>query len=185
MVTFMVRDTWAFQRTWAIDVIPATCLLAILVLTALAGLPWRLSAMTAMVGLVGVALGWSLAVDVVQVRARYQTDYWYGTTGTVEAANWVSANLAPDQTYVSAKEVAIRSADEHYVDQDNLLYFLSIGQPFDGTWAGERVAAVVLWQREPYVSSVVGPALSDAGYNTVTQFGDYVVYVPLKNGTSN
>jgi 4-amino-4-deoxy-L-arabinose transferase-like glycosyltransferase len=176
---FMVRDTWALQRTWAIDLTPATWLLTLVVVTGLAGLRWRLAAMTATVGLFGLALGWSLAVDSVQVRAAYQTDYWYGTTGTVEAAQWVNANLEPDQTYVSAKEVAIRSADQRYVDQDNLVYFLSIGRPFDGTWAGERVAAIVLWQREPYVASVVVPAMSGAGFNIVAQFDDYVVYEPV------
>src|SRR5205823_6321134 len=126
----------------------------------------------------GLALGWSLAVDAIQYRAPYQTDYWYGTSGTEAASEWVDTNLTPDQTYVSAKEVAIRSRDQRYVDQDDLVYLLGIGWRFDGTWAGEPLHAVVTWQREPYVADLFNRALSAAGFREAQRFGDYVVYVP-------
>ena len=124
----------------------------------LVGLPWRATASTACAALVGLALGWSLGTDVYQQNATYATDYWYGTSGTAEAARWVDAHLAPDQTYVAAKEVAIRSRDLRYVDQDNIVYFLSTGRGFDGTWAGEPVKALVTWQREPYVADLFSRA---------------------------
>jgi hypothetical protein len=174
----LVRDDWALQRTWAIEPIAADWLLAIVVSAAVVGLATRAPAGAAIAGLVGLALGWSLAVDLVQVRAAYQTDYWYGTTGTAQAADWVDAHLRPGQTYVAAKEVAIRSRDQRYVDQDTLVYLLSIGRPFDGTWAGEPIGAIVAWEREPYVPEVLTRALPSAGYSESARFGDYVVYIP-------
>src|SRR5207253_1672866 len=104
----------------------------------------------------------------------YSTDYWYGTTGTAEAANWVDQHLSPGSTYVAAKEVAVRSVNQRYVDQDNLIYQLSIRRSFDGTWAGERLAAIVAWQREPYVADLFTRALPAAGFVQTAQFGDYV-----------
>jgi 4-amino-4-deoxy-L-arabinose transferase-like glycosyltransferase len=174
----LVRDDWALQRTWAIEPIAADWLLAIVVSAAVVGLATRAPAGAAIAGLVGLAVGWSLAVDLVQVRAAYQTDYWYGTTGTAQAADWVDAHLRPGQTYVAAKEVAIRSRDQRYVDQDTLVYLLSIGRPFDGTWAGEPIGAIVAWEREPYVPEVLTRALPSAGYSESARFGDYVVYIP-------
>jgi hypothetical protein len=129
-------------------------------------------------GIVGLALGWSSAVDFIQARAAYQTDYWYGTTGTAQAAEWLDAHVQPDQTYVAAKEVAIRSHDQRYVDQESLVYLLSIGRPFDGTWAGEPVHALVAWEREAYVADVLNGGLASAGFVKTARFGDYVVYVP-------
>ena len=97
-------------------------------------------------------VGWSAALDLSRSALPYQTDYWYGTTGTEEAAAWVDAHLQPGQTYLSAKEVAIRSQAQRYVDQDNLVYALSIGRPFEPNWMGEPLAALVTWQREPYIA---------------------------------
>lgn len=174
----LVRDDWALQRTWAIEPVAGAWLLAAAAVAALVGVPWRAAAATAVAGLVGLALGWSLGVDGWQQRAAYQTDYWYGTTGTQAAAAWVDANLGPDRTYVAAKEVAIRSDDLRYVDQDNLVYFLSTGRGFDGTWAGEPVQALVTWQREQYVADLFNRALPAAGFREAERFGDYVVYVP-------
>jgi len=128
-----VRDAWALQRTWAIDPTAGAWLLGAVVAGTLVGLPWRATASTACAALVGLAMGWSLGTDVYQQNVTYATDYWYGTSGTAEAAVWVDAHLAPEQTYVAAKEVAIRSHDQRYVDQDNIVYFLSTGRGFDGT----------------------------------------------------
>jgi hypothetical protein len=174
-----VRDDWALQRTWAIEPAPATWLLALVVAGALAGVAWRAPAVTATIAVAGLAVGWSLAVDAVQIRAPYQTDYWYGTTGTVEAADWLDAHLGPNETYVAAKEVAIRSREQRYVDQETIAYFLSTGRPFDASWAGEPVHALVLWQREPYVAELFDRALPSAGFREAERFGDYVVYVPV------
>ncbi|HEY0582059.1 MAG TPA: glycosyltransferase family 39 protein [Chloroflexota bacterium] len=172
----LMRDDWALQRTWLIDATPAAWLLAIALVAALIGLRSRAGGQTALDGLFGLTVGWSLALNAVQLRAPYQTGYWYGTTGVVEAAAWVDAHLAPDQTYLAAKEVAIRSLDQRYVDQENLVYFLSIGRPFDGTWAGEPLHALVTWQREPYVADLIGRAAPGAGFRETARFGDYVVY---------
>src|SRR5207248_8422352 len=117
----LVRDEWALERTWPISAPAALWLIGVVTVALAAGLIWRAPAAAATVGLVGVAVGWSLGVDAVQLTAGYQTDYWYGTTGTAQAAEWVNTHLAADETYVSAKEVAIRSVDQRYVDQDDLV----------------------------------------------------------------
>jgi 4-amino-4-deoxy-L-arabinose transferase-like glycosyltransferase len=174
----LIRDDWALERTWAISPSAALCLLAVVVLAGLVGLAWKAPAAGATLTIVGVALGWSLGVDVVQARVDYQTDYWYGTTGTRQAAAWVDANLPVDRTYVSAKEVAIRSVDQRYVDQDTLVYLLSIGRPFDATWAGEPLAALVMWEREPYVADLLAQNVGSIGFAEAARFGDYVIYVP-------
>jgi hypothetical protein len=171
-----VRDAWALQRTWSIDPTAGAWLLAAVVAGTLVGLPWRATSATACAALVGVAMGWSLGLDFVQQRASYATTYAYGTQGTAEAAQWVDAHLAPERTYVAAKEVAIRSRAQHYVDQDNIVYFLSAGRGFDGTWAGEPVMALVIWQREPYIADMFSSTLPRLGFRETARFGDYVVY---------
>jgi 4-amino-4-deoxy-L-arabinose transferase-like glycosyltransferase len=174
----LVRDDWALQRTWHIDTTAAACLLGISLLGVVMGLPWRVPAATACAALFGLALGWSLAIDALHLRATYTTAYWYGTRGTLEAAAWVDAHLQPDQLYLSAKEVAIRTPDLSYVDQENVAYALSIGRAFDGTWAGRPLQALVTWQREPYVAELFTRAFPAAGYHETARFGEYVVYVP-------
>ena len=174
----MVRDDWALQRTWQIEPAAAAWLFAVVAVAAVLGLAWRAPAATACAGLAGLALGWSLGLDVVQARASYATGYWYGTRGTVEAAAWVDAHLRPDQMYLSSKEVAIRTHDLTYVDQENIAYYLTIGRSFDGTWAGQPLQALVTWQREPYVAELFAQAFPAAGFTEMARFGDYVVYVP-------
>jgi 4-amino-4-deoxy-L-arabinose transferase-like glycosyltransferase len=177
----LVRDSWALQRTWSIDFTAGAWLLGLMLVVIAGGmLVWRTrgAAVAAIAALAGLALGWSLATDVVQLGAPYSTTYWYGTTGVKQAANWIDANLAPDDTYIAAKEVAIRAADQRYVDQDNLVYFLGLGRGFDGTWAGEPARAAVVWEREPYVADVLARGLSAAGFRETGRFGDYVVYQP-------
>ncbi len=176
-----IRDEWALQRTWAIAPQDALWLVALVGVCALVGLPWRIPAMTALIGVFGMAVGWSVGMDAVQVRAPYQTDYWYGTTGTLQAADWVDGHLTPDQTFVSAKEVAIRSRDQRYIDQDTLLYFLTTGRRFDDTWAGEPIQAMVIWDREPYVAELLPRSLTAIGFKESERFGDYVIYVPTSS----
>ena len=173
-----IRDEWALERTWAISPSAGLWLLSVLVAATLLGLVWRAPATTMATALVGLALGWSLGVDAVQVHAAYQTDYWYGTSGTDEAANWVDAHLAPNHTYVASKEVAIRSNDQRYVDQDNLVYLLSIGRPLEAAWLGEPLHALVIWERDPYIRDLVERSLPGSGFTEVERLGDYVVYVP-------
>jgi hypothetical protein len=174
----LIRDEWALQRTWAIETPGAAWLVALIVASVLVGIVWRLPAAAASIAIAGLAVGWSIGVDVVQVRAPYQTDYWYGTTGTLAAAEWLDAHLSPNDTYVGAKEVAIRSHAQRYVDQETIAYFLSAGRPFAATWAGEPVRALVLWQREPYVADLFTRAMPAAGFSEAERFGDYVIYVP-------
>jgi hypothetical protein len=118
-----------------------------------------------------------VALNAVQLEAPYSTGYWYGTTGTVEAAAWLDSHLT-SETYVGAKEVAIRARDQRYVDQDNLVYAFGTGRGFDGTWAAEPVRAVVVWQREPYVADLFGRGMAAANYRESARFGDYVIYEP-------
>jgi 4-amino-4-deoxy-L-arabinose transferase-like glycosyltransferase len=175
----LVRDDWALARTFSIDAVAGAWLLGAVVVAALAGMPWRATWATACAGLLGLALGWSLATDVYQQRADYSTEYWYGTTGTLEAAAWVDSHLTPEQTYVASKDVAIRTRAQRYVDQDNLVYSFSIGVPFQNTWAGERLHALVMWEREPYVADLFKRGLEGSGFRETARFGDYVVYEPV------
>jgi 4-amino-4-deoxy-L-arabinose transferase-like glycosyltransferase len=177
----LVRDDWALDRTWAIQPQAGAWLLAVVVGAALAGCLWRKPVAAVGGALVGLALGWSAAVDGIQVRADYQTDYWYGTSGTQAASDWVDAHLQPGQTYVSAKEVAIRSDDQRYVDQDNLVYALSTGRPFEDTWMGEPLQALVTWQREPYIADLFARATAGSNFREVARFGDYVIYAPVSS----
>jgi hypothetical protein len=174
----LVRDDWALQRTWAIAPDAAAWLLAAVALGAVAGRIGRASAAATAWALIGMCIGWNLAINMWQVKAPYQTDYWYGTTGTVEAAAWVNQHLQPNQTYVAAKEVAVSSQDQRYVDQDNLVYALSLGRPLETTWAGEPLAALVTWQREPYIADLFERAIPGAGFREEARFGDYVIYLP-------
>jgi 4-amino-4-deoxy-L-arabinose transferase-like glycosyltransferase len=173
----LVRDDWALQRTWAIELLAAQWLLGLLLVVALAGFAWRAPGIGAVAGLCGLALGWMVALNVVQLSAPYSTGYWYGTTGTVEAAAWLDSHLA-SEAYVGAKEVAIRARDQRYVDQDNLVYAFGSGRGFDGTWAAEPVHAVIVWQREPYVADLFVRGMAAANYRESARFGDYVIYEP-------
>ena len=175
----LVRDAWALERTWAIPPESGAWLLALVVASAILGVSLR-APTAAVAGVAALAVGWPIAVNAMQVSAPYQTDYWYGTTGTVEAADWVSAHLEPNQTYVSAKEVAIRSSDQRYVDQDNLVYALSLGRPLEASWMGEPIAALVILQRETYVADLFSRATASSAFHEEARFGDYVVYVPLR-----
>jgi hypothetical protein len=174
----LVRDEWALQRTWAIPPGAGAGLLGIVVIAGVVGLAARAAAPAALVAIFGMAIGWSIAVDALQLGAPYQTDYWYGTTGVAEAADWVSSHLGPDQTYVAAKEVAIRSRDQRYVDQDDIVSVLGSGRPLPPAWQGEPIAALVTWQREPYVADLFRRAMAGAAFREEARFGDYVVYVP-------
>jgi hypothetical protein len=87
--------------------------------------------------------------------------------------------VRPGETYLAAKEVAIRTDAQRYVDQDNLVCSLGKGQAFDGTWAGEPLRALVVWQREPYVADLFGRALANSAYRETARYGDYVVYEPV------
>jgi hypothetical protein len=178
LVWRMARDDWALQRTWRIETSLGTALLALVVLGTLIGLRWRAVAPAACATMAALAIGWSLALDVAQLRARYATTYWYGTTGTVEAAAWLDAHVRPEQIYLAAKEVAIRARVQRYVDQDNLVYFVSAGRGFDGTWAQERLAALVVWEREPFVTDLLREPIRKSGFLESARFGDYVIYEP-------
>jgi hypothetical protein len=127
--------------------------------------------------LVGISLGWSLAIDLIQVRAPYSTTYWYGTRGTTESADWVDAHVAPDETYLAAKEVAIRTRAQRYVDQENVWSILASNGSFDGTWDGQPLRTLVTWQRDPAVASLWQQAsLPALGFDEVARYGDYVIY---------
>lgn len=167
----LARDDWALQRTFAIDGAAAGWLLGGFAVAVLLASRWRSLSVAA---LAGIAVGWSVGTDVVQLTAPYSTTYQYGTTGVREAVAWLDANVQPGETYVGAKELAIRATNQRYVDQDTLLYFLDTGRGFDGTWAGQPVRSVVAWQREPYVAQLLSERLT--GYVEVGRFGDYVAY---------
>jgi hypothetical protein len=174
----MIRDQWALERTWAIDATAGTWLLGLVAAAALVGLPWRAAAVGVCAGLLGLSVGWALALDAVQLRAPYQTTYWYGTTGTTDAVAWVDAHISPDQTYMASKEVAIRTRAQRYVDQDNLVYYLNSTRGFDGTWADENLRALVLWERDPDFADLFRRAVPTTIFRETARFGDYVIYEP-------
>ncbi len=174
----LVRDEWALQRTWAIPPQAGVWLAATLLAAILIGAMVRTPASTGLAALAALAIGWPLAVDGWQVGAPYQTDYWYGTTGTAQTADWVSSHLQPEQTYVSAKEVAIRATDQRYVDQDTIVYFLGLGRPLEPVWMGERLGALVIWEREPYIADLFARVIPASAFREEARFGDYVIYVP-------
>ncbi len=128
--------------------------------------------------LASLAVGWDLSAAQAQARAPYSTAYWYGTTGVREAAAWVDARLGPAEVYVASKEVAWLASRQRYVDQDTLVFYLASGLPFEDTWAGEPVRALVLWRREPYVATLLDRWLPGSGFREAARFGDYVAYVP-------
>jgi 4-amino-4-deoxy-L-arabinose transferase-like glycosyltransferase len=174
----VIRDQWNLQRTWSIEDTGGAWLFVLLAVGILLGLPWRAVGATALAGVFALAAGWSLGADALLARVPYSTPYWYGTTGTLDAAAWVANNVAPDQTYIAAKEIAILTPAERYVDQDNLFFYLGSGRGFPTTWAGEPVRAVVVWDREPYVASLIARDLPPSGFVETARFGDYVVYEP-------
>jgi hypothetical protein len=171
----LVGDQWALSRSWTIDPSAGGWLLFIALAAALVGLVMRVPAATAVAALIAMGLGWELALDVRQLRAPYQTDYWYGTAGIAETVGWINAHLQPNDTYVASKEAAIASRAQRYVDQDNIVYYLSVGRPFDTTWNGEPLRALVTWQREPYVADLLSAGL-DRKWRETARYGDYVVY---------
>jgi 4-amino-4-deoxy-L-arabinose transferase-like glycosyltransferase len=174
----VVRDTWNLQRTWAIEDTAGAWLVAVVIVGAAVGLPWRSAGQTGVATLTALAIGWSLAANVLHARAPYSTAYWYGTTGILEAAAWADANIGPNETYVAAKEIAILTRAQRYIDQDTLFYFLGTGRGFSTTWANDPVHAVVVWDREPYVADLLERGLAPAGFTETSRFGDYVVYEP-------
>jgi 4-amino-4-deoxy-L-arabinose transferase-like glycosyltransferase len=176
VVLRLVRDDWALQRSYAVDALAMAWLVGLLALAIVIALPLRAAGIAAFGALAGMALGWSAGTDVVRASAAYATTYQYGTTGTVETAQWLDSHLASDEIYIAAKELAIRAQDKRYVDQDNLLYLFDTGRGFDGSWAGQNVRVIAVWQREPYVADLLRNALPRAGYQTTIQFGDYTVY---------
>jgi 4-amino-4-deoxy-L-arabinose transferase-like glycosyltransferase len=176
----LIRDDWNLRRLWAVDDDPSTLwLLAVVAAAVVIGLPWRAAGQTAIAGAFALALGWSLGTDALLVRAHYSTTYWYGTRGTREAAAWVASNVAPDQTYVASKEVAILTPAERFVDQETLVWFLATGRPVTTTWEGAPIRAVVAWQREPYVADLLARTLPPIGFTETARFDDYIVYEPL------
>ncbi|HET6319999.1 MAG TPA: glycosyltransferase family 39 protein [Chloroflexota bacterium] len=172
----LVRDDWALQRTYAVEWSAAAWLLLAVAVPMLVGFRWRAAGVGATAALAGLATGWALVTAMYQSAAPYSTTYWYGTTGTGESAAWLDQNIGPDDTFVAAKEVAIRARNQRYVDQDNLIYFLSTGRGFDGIWAGQPVGTILVWQREPYVADLLAQRLP--GYREVARIGDYAVYQP-------
>jgi 4-amino-4-deoxy-L-arabinose transferase-like glycosyltransferase len=173
----LVGDGWALERSWALDASQTPWLLALAAVGLAVGLLWRAPAL-AVLALVAVAAGWGAGLDVYQLHQPYSTGYWYGTEGTDAASAWVSAHIAPDQTYAAAKELAWQSPAQRYLDQDTLLAELQAGQITSPSWQGQRLVAVVAWQREPYVADQLRSHLLPLGFRVTHRFGDYVVYEP-------
>jgi hypothetical protein len=174
----LVGDGWALERTWALDSSQAGWLLALAVVGLAVGLLRRTPAL-AVLTLVAIAVGWNVGQDLYQLQQPYSTGYWYGTEGTAAASAWVSAHIAPDQTYAAAKEVAWQSPAQRYLDQDTLLAELQAGQlSSPPSWQGQPLVAVVAWQREPYVADQLHSLLLPLGFRITHRFGDYVVYEP-------
>ncbi|MBV9355825.1 MAG: glycosyltransferase family 39 protein [Chloroflexi bacterium] len=173
----LVGDGWALQRTWALDASQTTWLLGLALIGLAVGLLRRVPAL-AVLGLVAIALGWGVGLDLYQLDQPYSTGYWYGTEGTDAASAWVSTHIAPDQTYAAAKELAWQSPAQRYLDQDTLLAELQSGAISSPSWQDQPLVAVVAWQREPYVADQLRSRLLPLGFRVTHRFGDYVVYEP-------
>ncbi len=178
VVAMLVRDDWALSRAWSLEPAPLVLLAAVVALAAGVGAGPRQARAALPLALVGVTLGWSLAVDAVQVAAPYSTTYWYGTRGTREAAAWVDAHLGPDDTYVASKEVAFASSAQRYVDQDTLVFFLDNGRDLAREWQGQPVRAIVALVRDRVVEDLLARELPSRGYRFGERIGDYAVYSP-------
>lgn len=183
VVLRMVRDDWAYSRQYTIGEEPAAYLLGIVLVGSVAGGTFlalrrhpREAGLAFMVAFAGLSLGWSTAVDWAQLRAPYSTTYWYGTTGAPEAAAWVDANVPPGSMYVASKEVAWLAENQRFVDMETLSYHLDALGTFTGEWEGERIDAIVVWVREPFLSYLFDRDLPQFGYQATQQFGDFRVY---------
>ena len=50
--------------------------------------------------------------------------------------------------------------------------------PFEPNWMGEPLAALVTWQREPYMAELFSRAIAGSRFHEVARYGDYVIYAP-------
>lgn len=175
VVWLLVRDGWALERTYVLR--PEEGIAFALLGTAVAvGLALLRTPSPIPLALAALALGWGLSTSTVMARAPYSTWYGYGTRGIPEAAAWIDANVPPDATYVASKDAAFLARPRRYIDQDTLTYYLETNRPFDGTWEGQQVVAVVAWTREPYIADLLERRLPELGFQRETQLGDYVAY---------
>ena len=131
----------------------------------------HLSMVTAM-----LVLGWSLAIGWRESRADFSTNYWYGSFGQREAAAFLDSQVAPDEFWGGAKEVAYYARNQNYIDEDTLQYWIEhyggLKQPISGHVP--RVLAV--WTGHPYIAWVFHEAVAQE-FEPIGEFGTYTVLI--------
>lgn len=123
------------------------------------------------------ALAWGPAVVSRMGATDFSTTYFYGTRGQREAAEVLDGLVGPDEFYVASKDVAWYAANQRYVDQETLAYFVAIdGGRFDGHLLGYDVRVLALWQQpdslKAHYRQLLGP-----GHDLVAERGDYAIWV--------
>lgn len=130
------------------------------------------------VALAGLALAWSIVLDVHQRGLAGSTAYYYGRHGQVEAARALDGLLGPEELYVASKEVAWYSHNLNYIDQESWQHVVwdLHGGTFDSTWMGREIRILAL---EVGHHPSVRPAyegLLNSRYRIVGQHGDFVIW---------
>jgi 4-amino-4-deoxy-L-arabinose transferase-like glycosyltransferase len=149
----------------------ALVLLAALYLAAGRGLGRGLALILAVLTLV-----WGPAVEHPMREAYYSTTYYHGTHGQREAAALVDSLTESDEFYAGSKEIAWYAANQRYIDQDTLEYFVRPTRQFDGTLVGHEVRVLALWIKNQFVRDLYLEALAP-GYDLVAERGDYGIWL--------
>lgn len=176
IVWTMLGDGWAFGLRWLISTPAALALTATVAVGSAVGWFVRLGSRSLPMALASAAVGWGIATGAVMATAPYSTTYWYGSTGMQPAAAWLDAHLARNELYAAPKEVAFIAQDRRYLDIDTVDGYLEGGRPFDGSWNGERLGAIVAPERDGRLADLWQRELPALGYAETSRFGDYAIY---------
>ena len=127
--------------------------------------------------LAAMALAWGPGVGQAIAGREGSATYFYGTRGQREAARELDRVVRADEFYVASKDVAWYAANQRYIDQDTLDYFvrLTAGR-FDAELIGYDVRVLALWQQPPALRDHYRQLLS-GGYDLVAERGDYGIWV--------
>ena len=182
-VTF-VNDRYVlftgYEFFYPLLVWPAALGLAFLVLCAALGrhhLPRQLTIL-----LLLLTVAWSWGVNEKQSRADYSTAYNYGSFGLRPTVARLDAILRPDQVFISSRDVAYYTRNQHYVDQDTFWEHVArLSQRgvtrFDGSIAGyPRVDVVALFLWDPESGRLAHSYLDDL-YEVDFQEGPFHIFV--------
>jgi 4-amino-4-deoxy-L-arabinose transferase-like glycosyltransferase len=130
-----------------------------------------------------LVLGWSLGIGWRESRANFSTNYWYGSFGQREAAAFLDTQVAPDEFWGGAKEVAYYAHNQNYIDEDTLQYWIEhyggLKQPISGHVP--RVLAV--WTGHPYIAWLFHQGVAQE-FEPVAELGTYTVLIRREQAAS-